>query len=643
MSLRQTADNDPTAVSPHAETSEVENLVAAAIRAREQGQLPESAALFERALRIDPRHPDALCHYAMLALHAGRPDVAVPIAERAVAVLADSAAAHNLLGVAYRQNGRLADAIARLREAVNLDADFCDARINLGNALLDAGDPQAALPHYQKALALDPASASVHNNLGNLYRELRRPTDAIAAYQRALALDPNHARAEANVGNMLKDLGDTDAAIAAFRRSLAIAPNRPDVWSNLLLTLNCSDHVTAEAIAAEHRAFGEHFARLFPPMSPRAEAAHPIRLRIGYVSADFRKHAVATFFEPLLDAHDKARFEVFCYYNQPRGDEATERIRQRAEHFLPVSGMTDAQLAERIRQDRIDILIDLNGHTADNRLPLFFLRPAPVQVTWLGYLGATGVPTIDWRLTDPHVDPASAGDSPANEKPWRLPRTLWCYRPYTEAPEVSPLPAMGSPHVTFVCLNNPGKVSPAALAMWSDILRDVADARLILLTSPDAERAAQLRRYFDRRGIAAARIELVERMPLRDYLALYSRADIALDTFPYTGGTTTCDAAWMGVPVVSLATNRAFGRSGASILANLGLSELIATTPEHCVATAIALARDRAALARLRSELRSRMRASPITDSTQFAREFESALQAMWETRAGAADRGAAS
>ena len=577
----------------------------------------------------------------MLALQAGRPDVALPMCERAAAVHADSAVVQNLLGVAYRQNGRLADAIARLRAAVSLDPNFPDARINLGNALLDAGDPQAALPHYQQALVLDPDSASVHNNLGNLYRELRRPTEAIAAYRRALAIDPDHARAQANVGNVLKDLGDTDAAIAAFRRSLAIAPDRPEVWSNLLLTMNCSDHLTPEAIAAEHRAFGEHFARLFPPLPPRVETAHGERLRVGYVSADFRKHAVATFFEPLLDAHDRQKFEVFCYYNQPRGDEATERIRQRAEHFLPVSGMTDAQLADRIRRDRIDILFDLNGHTADNRLPVFFLRPSPVQVSWLGYLGGTGVPTIDWRLTDPHVEPVSVGDGPRIEKPWWLPTTMWCYRPYDEAPAVGPLPAAGA-HVTFVCLNNPGKVSPATLAMWSDILRVETDARLVLLTSPDAERAAQLQRYFVERGIASERIELVERVPLREYLAIYSRADVALDTFPYTGGTTSCDALWMGVPVVSLATHRPFGRSSASILANLGLADLVATTREQYVAKAIALARDRPRLARLRAQLRSRMHASPLTDEVQFARDFEAALHGMWASCAGGTNAGAA-
>jgi protein O-GlcNAc transferase len=631
----------PRATSPPAAPGDHERTIAAAVRAQNERRLPEAAALLESVLRADPDHHDALCRFSMLALAAGRPEVALRAAEHATRVHPASALAQNLLGVACRQNGWLADAIACLRRAVALDPEFFDAQVNLGNALLDAGDPQAALPCYRKALAVDPQAASVHNNLGNLYRELRQPAEAMAAYRRALELDPQHARAQANLGNILKDLGDTDAAIAAFRRSLALAPNAADVWSNLLLTMNCLDRITPEAIAAEHRAFGAHFARLLPPIPLDPEPRRPGRLRVGYVAADFRKHAVATFFEPLLDAHDASAFEVFCYYNQPRGDEVTERIRARTEHFLPVSGMSDRQLAMRIRQDAIDILIDLTGHTADNRLPLFFLRPAPVQVTWLGYLGGTGVPTIDWRLTDPHADPETLAATPGLERPWRLPRTQWCYRPYPDAPDVGPSPAATTGHVTFACLNNPGKVSPTALSAWSEILRALPDARLVLLTSPDADRVAALRRYFDERGVAPARVELVSRMPLAQYLSIHARIDIGLDPFPYTGGTTTCDAAWMGVPVVTLAGNRTFARSGASILANLDLGGLVAESVQGYVETAITLAEDRPRLAQLRAELRARMRASALTDAVRFARDFEAALVAMWERRPVAPAAGA--
>lgn len=616
-------------------------MVADAMRAQQMGRRAEAAALLERVLRVDDRHHDALCRYAMLALEAGRADVAATAAERAATVEPRSAATLNLLGVALRQCGRLADAIARLATATKLDPAFFDAQTNLGSALLDAGDHDAALACFRRALALAPRAAAAHNNLGNLYREMRRPTEAVAAYRAALALDPKHAWAHANLGNMLRDLGDADAAIAEFRASLALAPDRAEVWSNLLLTLNGSDRATPAEIAALHREFGAHFARLLPPLAPRAEsAAPPSRLRVGYVSADFRRHAVATFFEPLLDAHDRSRFEVFCYYNQPRGDEVTERIRRHAEHFLPVSGLNDRQLAERIRHDGIDILIDLAGHTAGNRLPTFFLRPAPVQLTWLGYLGGTGVPTMDYRITDHYATPDTAVDAPGLESAWRLPRTQWCYRPYPEAPEVGPLPAASAGYITFACLNSPGKSSPATLAAWRAILRAVPDSRLILLASPDAARSDALRRYFAQDGIDAARVEIVARMPVADYLALYNRADIGLDTFPFTGGTTTCDAAWMGVPVVTLPADRPFASSGATILANLDLHELIATTAEGYVSAAVALAANVERLAQLRSGLRDRMRASPLGDAAGFARDFEGALAAIWARYRSGADGG---
>ena len=608
---------------------DVASMVDAARRARGTGDLAQAAALLERALAVEPDHAGALQDYAMLALEAGRPQAALGIAARWAGVAPRSALARNVQGIASRQCGRLADAIARLTEAVALDPEFFDARVNLGNALVDAGDAAAALPHYRHALVLNPSSASVHNNLGNLHRELRQPTAAISAYRRALELDPGHERARSNLGNMLKDLGDAEGAIEAFRASLAAAPNRPEVWSNLLLTLNMSDRLDAAKVADEHREFGRHFARLLRPLPPVAPSNSARRLRVGYVSADFRKHAVATFFLPLLTAHDRSAFEVFCYYNQPRGDEVTARIQSLAEHFLPVAGMPDRALAERIRQDGIDVLVDLGGHTAGNRLPLFFLRPAPVQATWLGYLGATGVPTIDWRITDARVDPGD-GTSPSGlEAPWRLPRTMWCYAPYAEAPGVTRPPSAASGIVTFGCFNNPGKASPSALAAWMEILRSVPGSRMLLMTSPEAGRIEELQRRFAAAGVAPERVEFVARMPLRDYLGLHARIDIALDTWPYTGGTTTCDALWMGVPVVSLAAGRPFGRSGASILGAIGHDELVASSSEEYVAVARALAADHDRLLHLRTRLREQMAASPLNDASGFARDLEAALAGM--------------
>jgi len=617
--------------------SDVSRVLAQASAEHSAGRLKQAAALFEAALKLDPNHADALYGFALLALQSGQPHAAASLAQRAVTARPDGAEAHQILGVAQRQCGRLADAIASLERSILLKPDYFEGRLNLGSALLDAGELDRALAHYQQALALNPRSASAHNNLGNLYREMRRPTEAIAAYRCALELDPSHARAHANLANMLRDAGDNQGAIDGFRRSLALSPNQSEVWSNMLLTLSGSDTLSREAIYAEHAAYGQHFARLIPSR-PRSRQAHAKgRLRVGYVSSDFRKHAVATFFQPLLAAHDTARFEIFCYYNYHRGDEVTAAIRERAEHFLPVAGVPDRVLAERITRDGIDILVDLNGHSADNRLPLFLLAPAPVQVTWLGYPGTTGLGTMDYRLTDIHADPPGLTDSLHTETLWRLPATAWCYQPYAIAPPAASSAAARS-GITLTCLNSPGKASPAALASWADIMNAIPGSRLRLLASPYEQRMYELKTLFATRGIAADRIELVPRKPLAEYLALYGNADIALDSYPYTGATTTCDALWMGVPVVTLAGDRPFTRSGASILANVGLTELIARRPEDYVRIARELADDGERLARLRAGLRERMRASRLTDARSFAHDVEEAFIEMRERAVGAQD-----
>lgn len=566
------------------------------------------------------------------AIQAGDWARAAAIAARAVAASPDSADAHHLLAVTARHTGRLQDAIASLERAVALRPAFFEAWLNLGNALLEAQERGRALDCYAKARALNPLSAPLHNNIGNAEREARRPAEAIAAYRQALALDPRYASAHANLANVLKDLGDAEAAVREFREALALAPDRADVWSNLLFTLNCVEGARPEDVFAQHRAYGEHFAARIPrlPDVPRNRLGGR-RLKVGYVSSDLRKHAVASFFEPLLDAHDRDHVEVSCYYNQLVGDEVTARLQARAEHFVPVHGIPDRDLAARIRTDGIDVLVDLNGHTADNRLPLFFWRPAPVQATWLGYLGTTGVPAIDFRITDAHADPEGMTDAFHTEKLWRLPRTLWCYRPYAEAPAPTPLPADAADAITFACLNNPAKVTPGMLALWVEILRAVEGSRLILLASPHPARVDALRRFFAERGIEASRIDIVERRPLRDYLALYGNADIALDTSPYSGGATTCDALWMGVPVISLATNRSFGRSAATILANVGLAELATESRDGYVSRAVTLARDRDRLRELRASLRERMAASPLLDANAFARDLENAFAGMFE------------
>ncbi|HEX3632455.1 MAG TPA: tetratricopeptide repeat protein [Casimicrobiaceae bacterium] len=617
----------------------VDRLVSRAASEQLAGRADEAVVVLAEALRLDPNHASALTLAALLALRRGHADTALGYTERAIAADPRRARAHHLHGLALQGFGRGAEALTSLRQAVALDGKLIDARLDLGNALLDEGDVAGAAAEIDAVLAAEPSSAIAYNSLGNLRARQRQFDAAVAAYGRAIELDPRLSQAYGNLGMLQFGIGDNDAAIASFRRAVALAPDRPANWSALLFALSVSDGATAASIAAEHRAFGERFAARIAPLSPVVPASRAgRRLKIGYVSSDWRRHAVAVFAEPLLAAHDRGRFEIFCYQNYVGGDEVTARFAALADHFVPIASMRDVEAAERIRADAIDILVDLNGHTAHNRLPLFFLKPAPVQATWLGYLGSTGVPTIDYRLTDVYADPPGAIQATGAEALWRLPLTQWCYRPYVEAPEVGTLPASIADAVTFVCMNHAIKISPTALTLWARILAAVPRSRLMLLATPDAGQRARVLASFAAHGIAADRIEQVGEAPVATYLARYLRADIALDSLPCAGGTTTCDALWMGVPVVTLVGDRPFSRSGASLLRNAGLTGLITRTPDEYVRAAVELATDRARLAALRAGLRDRLRASPLLDAAGFARVVEDAFDAMWE-RAVAAPR----
>ena len=610
----------------------IERLLREAREANSTGRAERAMACCRAALGRDPRNVDALCLLASLALLAGQRESTVDAARRALALSPDHVEASHYLGVALRQLGDLPGAIASLGRAIEGEPKRVETLVELSRAFLDAGDARGAEPFLNRALDIEPASPSAQTALARLYRSAGRLDDAAAACRRALAVDPGAWEAHAILGNLLREAGNQRAAIAAFEAATATLPERHEAWSSLLLTLQCAEHLPAEVVAERHRSWGRRVAatvRRLPPPPPTAALAGR-RLRIGYLSSNFRRHAVAKFFEPVIDLHDRRRFEVCCYYNFPTADEVTDRIRKRADRFLSVCSVPDGHVAAKIRRDAIDILVDLDGHTVPNRLPVFFLKPAPIQVTWLGYLGTTGVPAIDYRLTDAKADPPGMADALHVEALWRLPATAWCYRPYQEARRPGPSPQLTNGFVTFASLNNPGKVTSAARELWARILRQTEESRLILHFDGEASRVTELRSFFGSRGIDPHRLLLVGRQSIDDYLGLYRRTDIALDTWPCAGGTTSCDALWMGVPVVSLAGTSSFSRTGASLLPSVGLEDLVTGDPEAYVATAIALASDRGRLARLRGELRHRMEASPLTDARAMAHQVEEAFLGMW-------------
>jgi protein O-GlcNAc transferase len=622
-----TAHSEQTGLS-----SEPDRLVAEAIALRREGRLEASAERFEQALAHAPGHPGALTSYAMLLLDIGEVEAARSLAAQAVEVDPRRMSAHHVLGRAQCATGDLMAGIASLRRAVALRPDAFEPELDLGKALYDAVSLDDAEKHLERARELAPLSAEVLVTLGNLYRRQDRYDDALAAYARAIELRPTLAQAHNNLGIVLAELGDGERAGDALRRALALAPDRPSTWSNLLLTMNWSDALSPAELAAEHRAYGDSFAARVRPLAPvplRPFADR--RLKIGYVSSDFRAHAVAVFLQPLLAHHDRSRFEIYAFYNFTAEDEVTLRIRSLVDHFVPIAGRADSELAEWIRREGIDILVDLNGHTSHNRLPLFLLKPAPIQATWLGYLATTGLPTMDYRLTDGRADPVGITEALHTEALWRLPDTLWCYAPHPSAPAVGPLPALDRGFVTFASLNNPAKVSPTILDLWARILQAVPDARLILVRSALETKLRRMQELFSSRDIDPDRIDFVPRQSTVDYLALHNRIDIALDTWPCAGGTTTCDALWMGVPVVTLAGERSFSRTGASVLSTARLPELVTESAERYVDCAIALAQDRERLAALRGSLRDRVAGSPLVDARRFAAALEAAYVAMAE------------
>jgi predicted O-linked N-acetylglucosamine transferase (SPINDLY family) len=434
------------------------------------------------------------------------------------------------------------------------------------------------------------------------------------------------------MSDALLAMGAVPEAMQQLRRSLEVA-SAPEVHSNLLYAMNFVGTVPRKEVLQEHRAWGRAWGEAAPAM-PHANAREPERrLRVGYLSADMRLHSVAYFLAPLLAAHDRAAVEVHGFPSVRRPDATTERLRGLCDGWTPVHALSDADAAAAIRDAGIDVLVELGGHTGQSRLRVLAHRPAPVQVSWLGYPNTTGLDAVGFRLTDAMVDPEGDADAHHVEKLWRLPSGFLCYEPPPAAPDVGPPPSAATGTITFGSFNTLAKTSPRTIELWARILRHVEGSRLVLKSGPLADAGVRQRvtQLFAQQGVDAARLVLDGRTGSLDaHLARYGEIDVALDPFPYNGTTTTCEALWMGVPVVALEGDRHVARVSASILRRLGLDGLVASTPKDYQAIATGLARDRARLAELRRGMRERMRGSPLGDGARFAREVEQAYRAMW-------------
>jgi protein O-GlcNAc transferase len=525
--------------------------------------------------------------------------------------------------------GRLEEAIAAYGQAVRLDPLIAQIHNNLGVALKEAGRVDEAIGAFRRAIELLPDRSQAWNNLGTALAMKGDMDGAITAYREALAREPGNAQAHNNLGVALEDTGRADEALDCYDRALAIDPGFVAAHSNRVYAVHFHEGYSAAMILEEARRWNRcHAEALGRGVAPHEnERSAERRLRVGYVSPDFCEHVVGRFMRPLLANHDHERFEVFCYSGVVRPDGMTRRLEACADVWRNIVGVSDERVAGMIRADRIDILVDLSMHMARNRLLVFARRPAPVQVTYLAYCSTTGMGAMNYRITDAHLDPLGEREGFYSERSVRL-ESYWCYEAGSDA-EMGTLPASEAGVVTFGCLNNFRKVTTATLAVWGRLMRSLAGSRLILHAREGShrERASEL---LAREGVDPGRIHFVGQMPLAEYFEVYRQIDIGLDPFPYGGGTTTCDALWMGVPVVTLRGETAVGRGGVSILSSVGLGELAAETVDEYVKIAGELANDRSRLSALRLSLRRRMLDSPLMNGKRFARGMERAYRSIW-------------
>jgi protein O-GlcNAc transferase len=670
---RQAQGDLPAAMAEYRKTLEIQPDFAEALNnlgncLQMQGKLAEAEPMYRRALAARPEYAGAMANLALVVAAAGKTDEAVELLQSAIRLEPAGAMHYVNLGAVLCQQRKFSDAAAILGNAIALDANLPQAAYNLGNALQGLGKLREAIGWYQKAVALQPDYVDAYNNLGNVFASLgdfalaaeafdaamaARPDNATAlnnagclqrklgkmeqaetTLRRALAIDPSLAAAWSNLGNVLKDAGALDAAIACYRKAVALDPRDAVAHGNLVYSLLFQTDDGPLILAEAKRWDDLHGKPLRPATPPRApDLSTDRRLRIGYVSGDFREHCQTLFTLPLLCSHDRAAFEIYCYSSVERPDDFTRQLMPHADEWRDAKHWTDAELANSIADDRIDILVDLEMHMATGRPGVFARKPAPIQVAWLAYPGTTGMSAIDYVLSDPRLAPPQFDDH-YSEKVIRLPDTFWCYDPLADPPfrpEVNLLPALSGGPITFGCLNAPCKLTDQTIGMWAGVMREIGNARLLLMAPPGQRRQHLLGRLAAA-GISTDRVAFVPFQPRSLYLQTYHQIDIGLDTFPYNGHTTSLDSYWMGVPVVSRIGNTAVGRAGLSQLTNLGMEDLAAETDEWFVQIAVALASDLPRLAATRQDLRTRLENSPLMDRHRFARNIESAYRQMWRS-----------
>ncbi len=600
---------------------------------KEQGAFDKAISAFRRALDLDRDFAEAHNNLGVLLIEQGEIDEAIRFYRDAIRIDPEFAIAHNNLGNALNALRQFDEAIVCYKQALALKPDYASAHCNLGVAYKDMGKIDEAIKCYRKAVEVKSDFASAHNNLGTALLDKQRLDDAVVCLSRAIELKPTFGWAHNNLGNVFKYKRQLDKAMCCYRRALAVEPEITGAHSNLLQSLHYLPAITLSELASEHAEFQKvHAAPLRAEWRPHENFVDPNRpLRVGFISADFVKHPVSYFLIRALENMNRDEFEIVCYADRVRPDEMTKRFQNVSKIYRDVSWRNDEQLAEVVREDQIDVLFDLAGHTAGNRMLVFARKPAPIQVTWLGYVGTTGLEAMDYIMADRFEIPTEA-DEYHCEKVIRLPDGYVCYEAPEYAGKVSSLPAMSRGHVTFGSFNNPAKITQQVVDVWAKILNRVQASRLVLKFKGMGEPsvAAELHDSFASQGIDAARVECLGWTPHVELFEAYRRIDVALDTFPYGGGLTTCEALWMGVPVITCPGETFASRHSLSHLSNVGLTETVAATLDEYVELAVSMADDLKRLEAIRAGLRERMAASPLCNGKQFAGNLTRVLRDVW-------------
>jgi len=613
---------DPGSISRH---------LNAGLQHHQAGRLAQAEPLYRKVLAAHPQHMEALHLLGVLLHHKGDNPAALTQIGAAIALAPTVAEYRNSLGLALQASQRDEEAESSFRYAISLNADFAEAHANLGALLKRMGKLPEAEASLRHAIRAQPAFPVALNSLGLLLHETGRDTEAIALLRTVVSLSPNWALAHSNLGSFLRTQGRIREALASLRRALELDASLVHTHSMLLLPSLYSDAESPADIWKEH----EKFAGRLESSVRAAAQAHtnskdPERpLRVGYVSADFRAHSVAHFIEPVLERHDRQKIVAHCYYSGRITDHVTERLRSIVPHWLDCGELSDEELADRIRSDRVDILVDLSGHTSGNRLSVFARKPAPVQLSWIGYPYPTGLRAVDFHLTDALSSP----DSITSEREYRLPGIFSCYRPSATAIALEPVIPPSTEIVTFGSFNNAAKISDTTVQLWSSVVCADTSYRLYLkdrsFDDPDVK-AWQLSRFLEC-GVSKEAIRMEGASASEaDHLGQYGLVDIALDTFPYCGVTTTCEALWMGVPVISLCGDSMASRMGLTLLSAAGKPQWAARDRGEFLDAAKRLAVDASQRVTLRKTLRQTLQASPLMDEKSMTLRLEDAYRDLW-------------